>query len=239
MLIRALRTAGFRVSIAHDGVKAHLRAQSLKPDLILMDVQMPGMDGFATCRLLCANPATWFIPIIFLSDANSLGERLEGLQIGGVDYIAKPCAPEEVIARIRIHLKRRGPEAGAAMEPGPKVPSDDPLVLAAVRYLTEHMRDPPSLSELARLLGTNDRMLSQSFRKHLGQTVFGYLREERLRFSQRLLADTNLSITAISDEVGFSNVANFATAFRARFGKTPSAWRRDRQETDPGRVESA
>jgi DNA-binding response OmpR family regulator len=231
LLIDVLRNAGCSISVAFDGAQAYQRALAISPDLILMDVRMPRMNGFAACRLLAETPQTRAIPIIFLTVAGSLDERLEGLDIGGVDYISKPFEPAEVLARVRIHLGRASRQA-PAHSPVPESAGNNVIVRAAIRHLSARLSDPPTVEQLARLVGTNEKRLSRAFREDLGQTVFEYLRGERLRIAQRLLTTTSLSVANIAEEIGFSSAANFATAFRDRFGVTPSAYRDERQKDD-------
>ncbi|HKT62506.1 MAG TPA: response regulator [Burkholderia sp.] len=233
LLIDILRSTGCRISIAFDGVQACQRAQALVPDLVLMDVRMPRMDGFTACRRLAANPLTSAIPVIFLTVAGDLHERVEGLEIGGVDYVVKPFEPAEVLARIRVQLartKRPLPiDAPAAHDPFAAGKDDDIIVRAAMRHLSRTLTDPPTVEALARAVGTHEKRLSRAFRDNLGQTVFEYLRHERLRIARDLLDTTSLSMASIAKEIGFSTAANFATAFRERFGLTPTEWRRQRQ----------
>ncbi|HDR9507437.1 DNA-binding response regulator [Burkholderia cepacia] len=229
LLIDILRSTGCRISIASDGAQACERAQALMPDLILMDVRMPRMDGFTACRLLAADPLTSAIPVIFLTVAGELHERLEGLEIGGVDYVVKPFEPAEVLARIRVQLARTKRERPSDTEsPLAAGQDDDIIVRAAIRHLSRTLNDPPTVEQLARAVGTHEKRLSRAFRDNLGQTVFEYLRHERLRIAQDLLDSTSLSIASIAKEIGFSTPANFATAFRERFGITPTEWRRQR-----------
>ncbi|MBR7962308.1 response regulator [Burkholderia vietnamiensis] len=232
LLADILRTTGCRISVAFDGVQACERAQALVPDLILMDVRMPRMDGFTACRRLAADPLTNAIPVIFLTVAGELHERVDGLDIGGVDYIVKPFEPAEVVARIRVQLRGRCPPPAVAEHrrtPFVAGNADDIIVRAALRHLSRSLSDPPTVEQLARAVGTHEKRLSRAFRDNLGQTVFEYLRHERLRIAQDLLDSTSLSMASIAKEIGFSTAANFATAFRERFGVTPTEWRRERQ----------
>jgi DNA-binding response OmpR family regulator len=237
LLIEALRDTHCRLSIAFDGIQAYHRAQASVPDLIVMDVRMPRMDGFATSRLLAANPATQHIPIIFLTVADDVEERMEGFSAGGVDYVIKPYEPREVIARIGVHLRRQAAERDEL--PVIAHPTDGPLVRAAIRHLLDHLGAQHSLEALAQRLGTNEKRLSRAFRKNLGKSVFEYLREKRLERSLFLLTQTSLSIGAIAEETGFSSSANFATAFKERFGITASEYRRKPQAFAPGRGQLA
>lgn len=99
-----LETAGHHVRQAPSGELALWSLQSRQPDLILLDVRMPGMDGFETCRRLKADPATRAIPVIFLSAENSSDDRVHGLQLGAVDFILKSFPQEEILARVHTHL---------------------------------------------------------------------------------------------------------------------------------------
>lgn len=222
-----IRSAGMRLSLVTEPRQALQRAQALRPDLILLDVHMSQMDGFAVCRLLQEASLTRQIPIIFLTSASAVEQRLQGLTLGGVDYVVKPFAPEEVLARIRIHVQLARRDNLAAAESIEVYPQDpDQIVLhAAMRLITQQLDVPLSLAEIARQVGTHDKKLSSIFRQYLGTTVFAFLREERLRKSQQLLADSHLGIQDIADLVGFRSAANFATAFRERTGMTPTAFR--------------
>lgn len=97
--IELLRVERMRTNLATGPQLVCQRAHPLQPDLILLDVRMPGADGFAVCRILKADPRTRDIPVIFLSSANADAVRLEGLVNGGVDYTLKPCLQMEGLAR--------------------------------------------------------------------------------------------------------------------------------------------
>ncbi|MDF3833742.1 helix-turn-helix domain-containing protein [Cupriavidus basilensis] len=225
-LIELLRSDRYRVSVAFDGAQGYHRAQAHAPDLILLDVRLPGLDGFSVCRLLKAHPRTKEIPVIFLTDASSIEERLHGLRNGGVDYILKPFEPVEVLARICIHLSLAARRSSEEAVLSPSARSEDQVLVQAVaRYLTDSLAATPNLAALARRFGTHEKRLSRAFREQLGKTVFEYLRESRLLLSKRLLAETSLKIVDIAAQVGFSSAANFATAFREQFSLTPRAFR--------------
>ncbi|WP_437654527.1 response regulator [Sorangium sp. So ce1182] len=102
--IDQLEERGFRVAIAQDGEDALERAKILSPDLILLDVLMPGMDGFETCRRLKASESTSGIPVIFMTALGETAYKVAGFKAGGVDYVIKPLEINEVLARIEAHL---------------------------------------------------------------------------------------------------------------------------------------
>ncbi|MBH8555536.1 response regulator [Nostocaceae cyanobacterium CENA357] len=107
VLFEILNQAGFRVSVAKNGKSALEKVQETLPNLILLDVMMPGIDGFETCRRLKHNPKTKDIPVIFMTALSETVDKVKGLQIGAVDYITKPIEHEEVLARINVHLELR------------------------------------------------------------------------------------------------------------------------------------
>ncbi len=100
-----LEKEGYKISIAQSGESALDLADRISPDLILLDVMMPGIDGFETCRRLKSNDKTSDIPIIFITARNESADIIKGFSMGGVDYITKPFSQEEVCARVHLHLK--------------------------------------------------------------------------------------------------------------------------------------
>ncbi|WP_414623597.1 response regulator [Calothrix sp. CCY 0018] len=102
-----LGSAGYEVLVEMDGASGIEQVEGNPPDLILLDVMMPKIDGFETCRRLQANPSTKHIPIIFITALTEAEEKVKGLALGAVDYITKPFEQEEVLARISLHLKLR------------------------------------------------------------------------------------------------------------------------------------
>jgi signal transduction histidine kinase/DNA-binding response OmpR family regulator len=98
---------GIEVLIARDGEEGLQKAWYARPDIILLDVMMPGIDGFETCRRLKANQVTKDIPVIFMSGLSSTESKLTGFEVGAVDYLTKPLQQEEVLARVATHLRLR------------------------------------------------------------------------------------------------------------------------------------
>jgi phosphoserine phosphatase RsbU/P len=102
-----LAPEGFRVLSADDGPSARKLLSQEQADLILLDVMMPGETGFETCARLKSDPSTADIPVIFLSALDDVKNKVTGLDAGGVDYVTKPVYGEEVLARVRVHLRIR------------------------------------------------------------------------------------------------------------------------------------
>lgn len=227
-LFNALRAQGARLTAATQPRTGLQQAQALSPDLIVLDVHMPDIDGFTVCRLLREIPNCNDIPVIFLTSAADITDRVNGLTQGGVDYVLKPFEIQEVIARIAVHIQRskRSDYQSHMHDTVGKNQHPDQIVLqAALRLITRHLNKLPKLTEIAAQVGTHDKKLSTIFREHLGMTVFAWVREERLRKAQGLLASGMMTIEEVAVAVGFTSAANFATAFRERFGVTPSTYR--------------
>jgi CheY-like chemotaxis protein len=107
LLETMLTRQGYWVKLAADGQTALAVAGSVQPDLILLDIMMPDLDGYAVCQQFKADPATRDIPIIFITALNDTGDKVKGLTLGGVDYITKPFRLPEVLARVETHLALR------------------------------------------------------------------------------------------------------------------------------------
>ncbi|HDN26467.1 MAG TPA: response regulator [Thioploca sp.] len=107
MLFAYLRHLKFKVLVAENGEDALVRVAHVQPDLILLDVMMPHMDGFETCRRLKENEATRDIPVIFMTALSETVDKVKGFEMGAVDYITKPLQHEEVLARITAHMTLR------------------------------------------------------------------------------------------------------------------------------------
>ncbi len=107
VLVRTLHGTGHRILAAKDGPTALDIARRTQPDLMLLDVMMPGMDGFEVCRVLKAQPETRNTLVIFLSARGEVADKVSGLELGAIDYITKPIQGEEVLARVAAHLSRQ------------------------------------------------------------------------------------------------------------------------------------
>jgi len=117
LLAEYLQREGFVVDVAHDSeaALAQLRNQSQRPDLLILDVMMPGRDGLDTLRELRLQ---YRLPVIMLSARGEAVDRVIGLELGADDYLAKPCLPRELLARVRAQLRRNTPVAAGMLQVG-------------------------------------------------------------------------------------------------------------------------
>jgi len=118
VLLSSLEGCDFQIRIAGSGEMALRTLGKFKPDLVLLDVMMPGMDGFETCFRIKKNPATADLPVIFMTALDSVEDKMAGFAAGGVDYITKPFQQVEVLARVNTHitLRRQYVELQRALE---------------------------------------------------------------------------------------------------------------------------
>ncbi|MBT8401646.1 MAG: sigma 54-interacting transcriptional regulator [Rhodothermia bacterium] len=107
VLLEYLSQQGFEILVARDGIRALEQVRHARPDLVLLDVQMPGIDGFETCDRLKSNVETRDIPVIFMTALSDTSDKMRGFDSGAVDYVTKPFQHEEVLARITTHLTLR------------------------------------------------------------------------------------------------------------------------------------
>ena len=165
------RDGGFEVVTAHDGVAGLRLAVDRPPDLVLLDVNLPGMDGFEVCRHLRKEPATASTPVIMLTARIGESDRVAGLDLGADDYITKPFSPKEALARVRAVLRRsdrttEGPEAFA--DGALRIDVGARRAEVAGRDLSLTRKEFDLLVELMRQRG---RVLT---RERLLETVWGY-----------------------------------------------------------------
>jgi DNA-binding response OmpR family regulator len=234
LLSATLGRAGHPVSLAGAALPGCRLAALDQPELIVADLALPDVDGYACCRLLKADPACAAIPLILVGADAGPRERVAGLLLGAVDFLSKPYDMDELLARIRVHLglgahaRASAPAQEVHEAPAAPRPLDfDALVLAtACRVIDANLADLPALPEIARAAGTYRERLNALFNERLGKSVFEHVRERRHERALQLLRETDLDVGAIAALVGFKNARNFSTAFRERSGMAPLAWRR-------------
>lgn len=177
ILSTSLTDAGYKVAVAVTGANAVEVLREIEPDLILLDVEMPGIDGFELCHRLKANPATSDIPLIFMTAHDRTTDKLKGLSIGAVDYITKPFEQADVLARVNVHVKL-GKLGKLLKKQATRLAheiKERAAAEAALRMLTE---------ELDRRVEERTAELSQAVRK-IGK-LYDELRESESRAAQFL-----------------------------------------------------
>ena len=176
LVVHHLKREGYQVSAASSGEEALRQVQAAPPDLVILDLMMPAMDGLEVCRRLRQDPATASLPIVMLTAKGDEVDRVLGLEIGADDYVVKPFSPKELLARVRAVLRRSRPAPGAA-----------PLRLGAlVVDLGTHTASvgeqalaltPKEFDLLRALVEARGRVLSREF---LLDRVWGYSRASEI-----------------------------------------------------------
>ena len=105
---------GFQVKAFGDGRAALAQLQREETDLLILDLQLPGLDGLAICREIRSRPRTKDLPVIMLTARGDEADRIVGLELGADDYVVKPFSPKELMARVRAVLRRSGPNSGSS-----------------------------------------------------------------------------------------------------------------------------
>jgi len=134
LIARYLQKAGHTTDLVGSGTAALSRAKETSPDLIVLDLMLPGMDGLLVCQALRANPATAGVPIVMLTARGEEAERIKGLELGADDYVTKPFSPGELTARIAALLRRV--QRSAAAGPGATL-KYGPLTIDLARHAVD------------------------------------------------------------------------------------------------------
>jgi len=217
------------IIFAEDGDDGYAKAIASRPDAILLDVTSQGFCGWSVCNRLKEDRRTVAIPVLCVSESSALDDKLKAFSHGAADYLVKPFSEAEAAARISVHMetKRRIEQletmvAQRALDRvGDQAFPEDKLFAQALTTIEKRLATPPSLVELASLLGTNERKLTDIFRQRVGMTVFDYFSEMRLETARHLLIESQMRIQAIAGHVGYRNAGDFTRAFRRRFGSSP------------------
>lgn len=228
MLAHLLVDAGAQVLMAVEGLEALRLAKLMRPDAVVLDVQLPPPDGFAVCRALHAQLESADIPVLFISGVVDVQSKLDGFAAGARDFLTKPFSAAELVVRVAMHaelgrrLRLNQPESGAPR-----------WFTTVLQRLQMSLADPPSLEALAHEVGTTAHRLQEAFRSHLRTTPAAFVREARLNEAARQLRDSATPIAEVGTTLGYLNAANFATAFREHFGVSPRQYRQQREASPP------
>ncbi len=209
VLHQTLDGRGYKILVAKNGASALAIAEKARPSLILLDIMMPEMDGFEVCRRLKADPALSDIPVIYLSALTDTEDKVKGLELGAVDYIAKPFQPEEVIARVNTHLTISSLKKMLAEK--------NQELQSANRVLDERVKK--RTAELAALNTVYERFVPKEFLNLLGK---GSIMDVKLGDQTRqeitvMFADVR-SFTALSENMSPQDNFNFLNAYLKRVG---------------------
>lgn len=229
--IRSHLAPSYAVIEAANGADALESALGQVPDLVLSDVMMPVMDGYTLCRRLREDPRTSHIPVVLLTARDDTPSRIDGLESGADDYLAKPFEPEELRVRVsnlieqRRLLRARYSQAvlvlGANKVSLPK--SEVDFLTLLKEAIHEHLADPDfGVDALSQLSGMSRSQLERKLAALVGESPGALLRRIRLERAAQLLLQEGAQVKTVAGAVGFRSVPHFSEAFRQAFGTVPS-----------------
>lgn len=222
--------ATYHVLTAEDGAAGLALAQTALPDLIISDVMMPEMDGYALTTALKADPRLDFIPVILLTARAAEQYQMAGLEAGADDYLVKPFNAQVLLARVKNLIQSRhrlrerfGQEVKVQASPVEVPSADDAFLQRAQAEVEARLSDPHlSVSTLADALGLSARQLQRRLRTLTDQSPSAFIRSLRVQRAQQLLAQHAGTVSEVAYAVGFNSVSYFAKCFREAYGIAPS-----------------
>ena len=228
------------VKAEFNGVNAFETAEKTNPDLIILDVMMPEMDGMALCKKLKNNINTSHIPVLFLTAKKSIANELEGLRLGAVDYVTKPFSMEALHLKIKNILAYQNFLKGqfrkdAIMAPETiELTSIDEHFLKDVVEVIDRNLDNSNfdMEVLAAELSLSTNKVYRKIKALTNQTGKEFIRNQRLKVASNLIAQNKRSISEICYLVGFSSPSYFARCFRKQYGCTPMEYLNKHGETN-------
>jgi DNA-binding response OmpR family regulator len=227
--MRTLFSGQYTVREATDGSEGHAIAISELPDVIISDIMMPEMDGFALTRTLRQDARTSHIPIILLTARADAESRLEGLELGANDYLTKPFEAGELQLKVRnlMRLYRRLREetalrGGYVLEPRSYTSNDQQFLDRVVAYVEAHLDDAElSIEELGNEIGMSRTQLYRKVRALTDLSPSRFVRTVRLDRAMEMLQQGAGNVAEIAYATGFGSQAWFTRCFRERFDMTP------------------
>ncbi|HEX6053932.1 MAG TPA: two-component regulator propeller domain-containing protein, partial [Gemmatimonadaceae bacterium] len=224
----------YRVLEAVNGEEGLALARRSLPDLVLSDVMMPVMDGYALCRALKSHSDTDFIPVILLTARAETEDRLAGLHEQADDYLTKPFDVRELLARVgnivgmRRRLRERFAGARLTIHPAPVsvAPADAKFIDQVRTAIEAHLGDETyTVERLASDVAQSRGNLHRRLRELIGESPSDLIRRMRLERAAELLESGAGSVAEVAYAVGFKSVAHFSNAFNDQHGVRPSGWR--------------
>ena len=224
-------SAYYTVRTASDGKQALESILKVKPDLVLTDVMMPEMDGNELCRRIKGDSDLKQLPVIMLTARLSDENEIESRECGADDYVKKPFNMELLRMHIDALLNRGRINEEGKLKPviaQPKItPEDEKLVDKITKYIEAHLDDTElSVEQMATDIGMSRVQLYRRLVSVTGKTPSEFIRLIRLRHAERLLAESQLTVSEIAYRVGFSSQRYFSRCFKDLYGYMPSQYKR-------------
>lgn len=228
-MVSELSTA-YSVATAHDGEEALEHIAAHRPDLVLTDIMMPGMDGNELCRRIKQDESTSDLPVVILTARLTEENEIESRECGADDYIKKPFNMELLNMRIDRLLQPRHGHTGGKIEPKISevevTPVDEQFVADATAFVEKNISNTDlSVEHMSHELGMSRVKLYRRTLSVTGMTPSEFIRLIRLRHAEQLLVKSQLSISEIAYNTGFSSQRYFSKCFKELYGCIPSEYK--------------
>lgn len=222
----------YQVVEAVDGQQGLEMALEIVPDAVVCDLMMPRLDGFGFCKALKTDLRTSHIPVVMLTAKASLQNRLEGLELGADDYLAKPFNTDELQIRVRNlilnreKIRHRYIDLPLKAQTDPAPPSLDERFLQQLRaVIEEHLGDNAfDVESLATPLNISPIQVRRKLKALTGQTAIEFIRNYRLERAATMLRNQEGNVSEVAYRVGFESLPYFSKVFQEKFNKKPSEW---------------
>jgi CheY-like chemotaxis protein/AraC-like DNA-binding protein len=220
----------FQIAEAADGEAGLVRALELIPDLVITDIMMPKLDGYALSKKLRSDEKTSHIPIIMLTARAEEADKIAGLEIGVDDYLTKPFSPNELRVRVRNlialrkKLRERFSQTTLIKPSEVTVASVDQKFLERLKEIVEANMEEEGfdVQKLSAKAGMSERQLERKLKALIDQTPNQFIRSMRLQRAKQLLEQNAGTVSEIAFRLGFNNLSHFSKNFREAFGVLPS-----------------
>ncbi len=225
----------YKVKEAADGNEALKIVADWRPDIVLSDVVMPGMDGLTLLKRLKSNSDTSHIPVVLLSSKTALSDRMAGWDKGADGYLGKPFNTDELSALVETLIENRqrmkGKFSGAQDTEGkidaPEMKGNDEVLFDRImKEINAHIDDPDlNVEKLSSEVGVSRAHLHRKMKDLIGMTPSDYIRNIRLKRACELLRRPDIEVTQVAYKIGFTSQPHFSSHFKRYTGFSPSEYR--------------
>ncbi|MGI8503659.1 MAG: response regulator transcription factor [Hassallia sp.] len=247
LFLDGLQSEGFETIGANNGLTGIQLAQEHSPDLIICDIIMPDMDGYAVLSALRQEPITAIIPFIFLTGSNTAEDVRKGMELGADDYLSKPCTVDQLLRAITTRLEKQtqirywcaiNSHKISASLPTPKTSTEEalefnfptvPQLKEVFDYIEAHYQEGITLCDVAQAVGYSSAYLTNRVAKKTGDTVNTWIVKRRMAAARYLLQNSDQSIEQIATSLGYQNACHFSRQFRQHNEIPPQSWRKKHQ----------
>lgn len=231
--VRSIFETDYQILEAVDGQDGLEKATNFLPNLVVCDLMMPRLDGFAFCRILKNQEATSHIPVVMLTAKADVENRIEGFEQGADDYLTKPFHQSEIRVRVRNLLQKQirlqryfsHPVSHASPANEPINPHEEAFLQKVRAVVESHLSDSAfSVDQLSQELNLSQRQLVRKLKALTDQTAVEFIRNHRLEQAAKLLRDGNRNVSEVAYAVGFESLSYFTRVFQEKFGVLPSMY---------------